>query len=147
MNKSWLVWSHLGCIMVSVFVLSVAEGGFEHRSGKTKDYAIVNCCVFDKHASLRIKNTRLVVQSWFNVFWWCTMSICWLLIQWASIKNPTQHVGLVTTKQISLSVKKPVIVLSMFYFVIFEIMCGLFSCFFISVLLLEIQRKEGFEYH
>ena len=39
-----------------------------HRSGKTKDYAIVNCCVFDKHTSLRFKNTRLVVQSWFNVF-------------------------------------------------------------------------------
>jgi hypothetical protein len=41
--------------MVSVFVSSVVDRGFEPRSVQTKDYKIVcMCCFSAKHAALRL---------------------------------------------------------------------------------------------
>jgi hypothetical protein len=35
---------------------SVVDRGYKHRSGPTKDYKIVICCFFAKHAALRRKS-------------------------------------------------------------------------------------------
>jgi hypothetical protein len=46
--------------MVSVHASSTVDRGFEPRSGQTKDYKIGICCFSAKHASLRVKEQRLV---------------------------------------------------------------------------------------
>ena len=39
-----------------VLASSVIDRGFESRSGQTKDYVIGNCCISDKHITLKSKN-------------------------------------------------------------------------------------------
>ena len=42
----------IGGIMVGVLASSVVDGGFEPRSGQTKDYKIGICCFSARHAAL-----------------------------------------------------------------------------------------------
>ena len=46
--------------MVSMLASSAVDGGFESRSGQTKDYNIGICCFSAKHTALRRKKKRLV---------------------------------------------------------------------------------------
>ena len=41
--------------MVSLLASFAVDRGFEHRSGKTKDYKIGNCWFFPKHTTLGIR--------------------------------------------------------------------------------------------
>jgi hypothetical protein len=52
-----IILTHIICgVMVSVLASSVVDGGFEHRSGQTKDYKIGMCCFSTKHVALRRKS-------------------------------------------------------------------------------------------
>ena len=46
----------IGGVMVSVLASSAVDGGFEPRSGQTKDYKIGICCFSAKYAALRRKS-------------------------------------------------------------------------------------------
>jgi hypothetical protein len=48
-----IYWENrLGGVIVNVLASSVVNGGFEFRSGKTKDYKIGMCCFSANHAAL-----------------------------------------------------------------------------------------------
>ena len=80
-NNMWL-HNHIGGVMVSVFVSSAVERGFEPRSSQTKDYKI--CCFSAKHAVLRSKSKDWLARNQNNVSEWSDMPTCGLLFQWAS---------------------------------------------------------------
>ena len=67
--------------MVSVLASSLVDGGFELRSGNTKDYKIGIGCFSAKHAALRRKNKDWLVRNQTYVFEWSDMSTCGLLFQ------------------------------------------------------------------
>ena len=56
--------------MVSVFVSSVVDRGFEPRSGQTKDYKIGICCFSAKHAALKRKSKDWLARNQDNVPKW-----------------------------------------------------------------------------
>ena len=70
--------------MVSVLASSAVDGGFELRSGNTKDYKIGIGCFSAKHAALRRKNKDWLVRNQTYVSEWSDMSTCGLLFQWAN---------------------------------------------------------------
>ena len=81
--------------MVSVFVLSAVDRGFEPWSGQIKDYKIGFCCYSTKDAELRRKSKDRLARNQDNVSEWSDMYIRELLFQCAStIKKLTQRVGL-----------------------------------------------------
>ena len=49
--------------MVSILTSNVVDRELEPRSGQTKDYKIVICCFFTKHAAVRRKNKT----GWFRI--------------------------------------------------------------------------------
>ena len=53
--------------MVSVFVSSAVDRGFEPRSGQTKDYKIVCCCYSANDAVLRRKSKDRLARNQNNV--------------------------------------------------------------------------------
>ena len=53
--------------MVSVFVSSAVDRGFEPQSVQTKDYKIGICCFSAKHAALRRKSKNWLVRNPNNV--------------------------------------------------------------------------------
>ena len=61
--------------MVSVFASSALDGGFEPRSGQTKDYKIGICCFSAKHTALRGKSKDWLARNRDNVSGWGDMSI------------------------------------------------------------------------
>ena len=61
--------------MVSVFVSSVEDSGFEPRSGQTEDYEIGICCFSTKHTGLRRKSKDWSARNHSNVFALGDMSI------------------------------------------------------------------------
>jgi hypothetical protein len=74
----------IGSVMVIVIASSVVDGGFDHRSGQTKDHEIGMCCFSAKHAALRKKSKYWFVRNQNNVSEWTDMSTHWLLVQWTS---------------------------------------------------------------
>ena len=70
--------------MVSMLASSAVDGGFESRSGQTKDYKIGICCFFAKQAALRRKSKDWLTRNQNNVSEWSDLSIHGLLFQWAS---------------------------------------------------------------
>jgi len=60
-------FNRIGGVMVSVFVSSAVDRGFEPRCGKTKDYKICICCFSVKHAALRRKSKDWLAQNQNNV--------------------------------------------------------------------------------
>ena len=94
-SSAWKIY-HISGIMVSMLALSVVDRGFKPQLGQTKDYKIGICCFSTKHAALKRKSTDWLIQNQNNVYEWSDMSTRRLLFQWTStIKNQTQHVGLV----------------------------------------------------
>ena len=71
-------------VMVSMLALSAVDRWFESRLGQTKDYKNGICCFSAKHAALRRKSKDWLAQKQDNVSEWGGMSICGLLLQWAS---------------------------------------------------------------
>jgi hypothetical protein len=67
--------------MISVFVLSVVDRGFEPQWGQTKDYKIGICCFSAKHAALRRKSKDWFARNQNNVSEWSDMSTHELLFQ------------------------------------------------------------------
>ena len=65
--------------MVSVFVSSAVDRGFEPQSSQTKDYKI--CCFSAKHAVLRSKSKDWLARNQNNVSEWSDMPTCGLLFQ------------------------------------------------------------------
>ena len=53
--------------MVSVFVSSAVDRGFEPLSGQTKDYKIGICCFSAKHTALRRKSKDWLAWNQNNV--------------------------------------------------------------------------------
>ena len=70
--------------MVSVFVLSAVDRGFEPWSCQTKDYKIGICCFSAKNTALRSKSKDWLARNQNNVSEWNDMSIRGLLFQWSS---------------------------------------------------------------
>ena len=68
-------------VMVSVLASGVVDRGFEHPSGKPKDYKIGICCFSAKHAALRRKSKDWLARNQNNVTEWGDMSFRGLLIQ------------------------------------------------------------------
>ena len=60
---------------------SAVDGGFESRSGQTKDYKIGICCFFAKQAALRRKSKDWLTRNQNNVSEWSDLSIHGLLFQ------------------------------------------------------------------
>ena len=58
---------HIVGIMVSVFVLSVVDCGFEPRCGQNKDYEIGIYYFCAKHAAVRRKSQDWLAQNQDNV--------------------------------------------------------------------------------
>ena len=77
----------VGGVMVSVLASSAVDRGFNPRLGETKDYKISMCCFSAKHAALRRKSKDWWARNQDNVSEWVDMSICGLLLQWASTIN------------------------------------------------------------
>ena len=67
--------------MISVFVLSAVDRGFEPQSGQTKGYKIGICCFSAKHAALRRKSKDWFARNQNNVSEWSDMSTRELLFQ------------------------------------------------------------------
>ena len=67
--------------MVSRFVSSAVDHGFEPRSGQTKDYKIGICCFTANHAALRRKSKDWLARNQNNVSEWGDMSTRGLLFQ------------------------------------------------------------------
>ena len=67
--------------MVTMFTSSVVDGGFEPRSGKTKDYTIGICCFSAMHAVLRSKSKDWLDRGRVNMSEWSCMSTRGLLFQ------------------------------------------------------------------
>ena len=65
--------------MVSVFVSSAVDRGFEPRSGLTKDNKIGMCCFSAKHVALMSKSKDWLARNQNNVSEWGDMSIHGLL--------------------------------------------------------------------
>jgi hypothetical protein len=83
--------------MVSMLASSAVGGGFESRSGQTKDYNIGICCFSAKHTTLRRKKKDWLARKLDNVSEWGDMSIRGLLFHRASaikIQLFTKRVGL-----------------------------------------------------
>jgi hypothetical protein len=75
---------------------SAVDRGFDSWLGQTKDHEIGICCFFAKHVAIRRKSKDGFARNQDNVSEWGDMwlSICELLFQWATYKNPTKRVGL-----------------------------------------------------
>ena len=78
------VFNRICGVIVSVFVSSTVDRGFEPQSGQTKDYKSGICCFSAKHAALRRKCKDWLARNQDNVSKWGDMFICRLLFQWAS---------------------------------------------------------------
>jgi hypothetical protein len=70
--------------MVSVFVSSVVDRGFEPGSGQIKDNTIGICWLSTKRESITRKNKDGLAPIHNNVSVWGDISIRGLLFQWAS---------------------------------------------------------------
>ena len=70
-----LILNRIGGVMVSVSSLSAVYGGFEFRSGQTRDYTI------GMHAALRRKSKTWLARNQNNVSEWSDMSNRELLFQ------------------------------------------------------------------
>ena len=79
--KTCICLTRTGGVMVSVFVSSVEDSGFEPRSGQTEDYKIGMCCFSTKHTALRRKSKDWSARNHSNVFELGDMSIHVLLFQ------------------------------------------------------------------
>jgi hypothetical protein len=84
LSQTRTLTNRIGGIMVSVLASSVADQGFEPRSGQAKDYKIGICCFSAKHAALRSKSKDWLARNQNNVSKWSDMLIRGLLFQWAS---------------------------------------------------------------
>ena len=60
--------------MVSVFVSSAVDRGFEPLSVHTKDYKIGICCFSAKHRAIRRKSKDWLARNQNNVSEWSDMS-------------------------------------------------------------------------
>jgi hypothetical protein len=67
-----------------VLALSLADRGFEPRSGQNNNYKISICCFSAKHTALRRKNKDWLARNQNNVSEWSDMSTRGLLFQWDS---------------------------------------------------------------
>ena len=62
------VWVHcIDVVMVSVLASSLADRGFEPRSGQPKDYKIGICCFSAKHLAFRRKSKDRLARNQENV--------------------------------------------------------------------------------
>ena len=61
-------WNRIGSVMVSVLAARAVDGGFERRSGQTKDYTIGMCCFSAKHAPLKSKSKDWLARNQSNVY-------------------------------------------------------------------------------
>ena len=66
--------------MVSEFVSSAVDHGFEPWSGQSKDYKIDICCFSAKHVALRRKSKDCLAWNQNNVSEWSDISTQWLLL-------------------------------------------------------------------
>ena len=66
--------------MINVFASSMADCGFERRSGQTKDYTIGICCFSAYHAALRRKSKDWSARNQNNVSVWSDISTRPLLL-------------------------------------------------------------------
>jgi hypothetical protein len=57
----------IGGIMVSMFVSSTVDRGFEPQSGQLKEYEIGICCFFANHSALRRKTKDWLAWNKYNV--------------------------------------------------------------------------------
>ena len=73
--------NHIGGVLVSVFVLSAIDHGFEPRSGKTKNCKMGICCFSAKHSVLMRKRKDWYARNQDNVSEWGDMYIRGLLLQ------------------------------------------------------------------
>jgi hypothetical protein len=71
----------IGGVMISILASSVVDRGFEHRSGKPKEYKIDSCYFSAKHAALRRKSKDWLARTQNNVSKWSNMSTHGLLFQ------------------------------------------------------------------
>jgi hypothetical protein len=71
----------IGGVMISILASSVVDRGFEHRSGKPKEYKIDSCYFSAKHAALRRKSKDWLARTQNNVSKWSNMSTYGLLFQ------------------------------------------------------------------
>jgi hypothetical protein len=62
-----------GFVKVNVLVSNVVDRGFEARLCKTKDYEIVICCFYAKHAAFRSKSKDWLTRNQDNVYEWGDM--------------------------------------------------------------------------
>jgi hypothetical protein len=60
----------IGGVMISILASSVVDRGFEHRSGKPKEYKIDSCYFSAKHAALRRKSKDWLARTQNNVSKW-----------------------------------------------------------------------------
>ena len=70
--------------MVRMLSSSTVDRVFDPWSGQTKVYKMGICCFLAKHAELKRKSKDWVGRNQDNVSEWGDMSICGLLLQWAS---------------------------------------------------------------
>jgi hypothetical protein len=84
--QSWSYYwpNRIGGVMVSMFVSSAVDRGFDPRRVQIKDYKIGMCCFSAKHAALRRKSKDWLVRNRNNVSEWSDISTRGLLFQWAS---------------------------------------------------------------
>jgi tRNA U38,U39,U40 pseudouridine synthase TruA len=61
-------------VMISVFVSSAVNRGFDPRSAQTKDYKFGICCFSAKHATLKSKNKDWLARNQNNASEWSDMS-------------------------------------------------------------------------
>ena len=80
----FMLWNHIGGVMVSVLASSAVDRGFEPRSGQTKNYKISICCFSVKSAAVKKKSKDWLAWNRNNVPNWNEMCTRGLLFQWAS---------------------------------------------------------------
>ena len=71
-------------VMVSVFVSSALDCGFEPRSDQTKDHNICICYFHAKHVAIRRNSKDWLARNQNNVSGWSDMSTRKVLFQCAS---------------------------------------------------------------
>ena len=79
-TKKLISIDHMGGVMVSVVILSVAIHGFKPQSCQINDYEIGICCIFAKQAALRRKSKDWLAWTQDNVSEWGDISITRLLL-------------------------------------------------------------------
>jgi hypothetical protein len=74
----------IGGVMGSMLASSLVDCGVGPQSGQTKNYIIGICCFSAKHIAQSSKSQDWLAQNRDNVSEWGNMSICGLLLPWAS---------------------------------------------------------------